>query len=242
VTTCPHCAAGEPSVWDSVFEHYAHQDTNGKLKLCHEPWRSRIPVTAHPRICQGTNVPNPVPDLSAFFELLGRRVKDKVSAQEGVCDALTFDLYGCIQAAIAPSVDKDGKFVDGRMLDVHRLWLIDDVRVMPTPSFPNYATAFGMLGKRGRDRISGMTGVLSSIGFELCDSHIRIAISPPVDKEGKLFDGRWMSISRIEIVDDTHVMPVPTFSTALPTYGATPQQHTHGPADGPSLSTTLRYR
>jgi hypothetical protein len=39
---CPHCAAGEPSVWDDVLFHYAHPHLNGqKLKFCHEPWRDR---------------------------------------------------------------------------------------------------------------------------------------------------------------------------------------------------------
>lgn len=37
---CPHCAAGEPSVWDDVLSHYAHPDGE-KLKICHSPWRER---------------------------------------------------------------------------------------------------------------------------------------------------------------------------------------------------------
>lgn len=37
---CPHCAAGEPSVWDDVLQHYAHPD-GPKLKVCHSPWRER---------------------------------------------------------------------------------------------------------------------------------------------------------------------------------------------------------
>jgi hypothetical protein len=38
--TCPHCVAGEPSVWDDVLFHYAHPDGE-KLKVCHSPWRER---------------------------------------------------------------------------------------------------------------------------------------------------------------------------------------------------------
>jgi len=37
---CPHCVAGEPSVWDDVLFHYAHPDGD-KLKTCHSPWRER---------------------------------------------------------------------------------------------------------------------------------------------------------------------------------------------------------
>jgi len=47
--TCPHCTAGEPSVWDDVLFHYAHPHLAGdKLKFCHEPWRERC------RRCSGT--------------------------------------------------------------------------------------------------------------------------------------------------------------------------------------------
>lgn len=39
---CPHCLAGEPSVWDNVLFHYAHPHADGgKLKFCHDPWRER---------------------------------------------------------------------------------------------------------------------------------------------------------------------------------------------------------
>ena len=41
--SCPHCQAGDPSVWDDVLDHYAHPDAAnpGKLKFCHQPWRAR---------------------------------------------------------------------------------------------------------------------------------------------------------------------------------------------------------
>ena len=38
---CPHCLAGEPSVWDDVLAHYAHPAEGDKLKMCHDPWRDR---------------------------------------------------------------------------------------------------------------------------------------------------------------------------------------------------------
>ena len=180
-----------------------------------------------------------VPDLSSYFDILGRRIRDKVSNQEGVCDVITFDLFGCIQVGIAPPVDKDGKFSEGRMLDVHRVQVIEaDTRVMPRASFPNYLTAFNLLGKKVRDRITGMTGACCSIGFEACDGTMRAAISPPVDKDGKPVDGRYMAMSRLEVLGEERVMPAPTFSTEKPTFGATPQQHAHGPADVPKLSST----
>jgi hypothetical protein len=182
------------------------------------------------------------PDLSSYFDLLGRRIKDKVSGQEGVCDVITFDLYGCIQVGCAPPVDKDGKFVDGKLFDVHRIQVIEaDTRVMPRPSFPNHVTTFGLLGRKVRDRISGMTGVLSSIVFDVSDGLARASISPPVDKDGKHVDGRYMAISRIEVIGDERVMPAPAFSTESPKFGQTPQQHAHGPADVPGAGSTSSF-
>lgn len=42
---CPHCVAGEPSVFDGELEWFAHPDGD-KLKMCHEPWRPRQTQTA----------------------------------------------------------------------------------------------------------------------------------------------------------------------------------------------------
>lgn len=42
---CPHCIAGEPSVWDPVFEHFAHPATSSQLKFCHTPWSPRVTTT-----------------------------------------------------------------------------------------------------------------------------------------------------------------------------------------------------
>lgn len=47
-TRCPHCRAGEPSVWDGVFDHYAHPAGGDKLKFCEDPWRERC------RRCSGS--------------------------------------------------------------------------------------------------------------------------------------------------------------------------------------------
>lgn len=51
---CPHCLAGEPSVWDSVLDHFAHPHPTdaGKLKFCHSPWRDRCRrCSGDPKTC-----------------------------------------------------------------------------------------------------------------------------------------------------------------------------------------------
>ena len=50
---CPHCLAGEASVWDNVLFHYAHPTVDSdKLKFCHDPWRDRCrSCSANPGTC-----------------------------------------------------------------------------------------------------------------------------------------------------------------------------------------------
>lgn len=73
--------------------------------------------------------------IAETIELLGRKAKDKVTGFEGVVSSVSFDLYGCIQAALTPGVDKDGKTLDGHWFDTNRLAMKSGARVMPLPDF-----------------------------------------------------------------------------------------------------------
>lgn len=88
-----------------------------------------------------------------------------------------------------------------------------------------------IMGKRAKDKVSGFEGIISSVSFDLYGC-IQVAISPPVDKDGKLHPGHWLDIHRLEITDHAQVMPVPAF-TGKPMFGATPQAHVHGAAEKP---------
>ncbi len=89
-----------------------------------------------------------------------------------------------------------------------------------------------MLGKTARDRVTGMQGVVSSISFDLYGC-IQAVLTPPIDKDGKLPDGRWLDVHRLELLGDERCMAVPQFEKA-PKFGATPATHTHGPAEKPA--------
>lgn len=71
----------------------------------------------------------------AHLDLLGKTVKDKVTGYTGVVVSVCFDLFGCIQAAVKPPVDKDGKIGDGYFIDVNRLVVTSETRVMPVPEW-----------------------------------------------------------------------------------------------------------
>jgi len=74
--------------------------------------------------------------IKKHLDLLGHKVKDKVSDYEGVVISMSFDLYGCIQADVRPtSLDKDGKFIQGSWLDVNRLEVLTKRPLMDVPNF-----------------------------------------------------------------------------------------------------------
>ena len=74
--------------------------------------------------------------IKKHLDLLGHRVKDRVSDFEGVVISMSFDLYGCIQADVRPTkLDKDGKIVMGSWFDVSRLKVLSKKPLMDAPNF-----------------------------------------------------------------------------------------------------------
>lgn len=66
-----------------------------------------------------------------------------------------------------------------------------------------------MLGRTAKDKVTGFCGVIATVSFDLYGC-VQVVITPPVDKEGKLPDGRWFDVSRL-VFDGPRVMPVPSF-------------------------------
>ena len=72
---------------------------------------------------------------------LGYKARDRVTGFNGVITSMGFDLYGCVQAAITPTItvdDKTGKqeHQAGHWFDCNRLELLTEDRVIPLPDFP----------------------------------------------------------------------------------------------------------
>ncbi len=75
-------------------------------------------------------------DIQKHFELLGQRVRDRVTKMEGIVTSLSFDLYGCIQAIVHPGLEKESqKFADQAWFDVRRLEVVDKEPVMERPEY-----------------------------------------------------------------------------------------------------------
>jgi hypothetical protein len=81
--------------------------------------------------------------LKQHVDILGLRVKDKVTGFAGVASSVSFDLYGCVQVVVTPPAKAD-ESKGGHYFDIQRLEVTDTTRVMPVPSFANLATPEGV--------------------------------------------------------------------------------------------------
>ena len=86
------------------------------------------------------------------------------------------------------------------------------------------------LGRSGKDRITGFSGVVESVSFDVYGC-VQVILKPPVDKDGKLQDGGWFDIARIEFDDRPATMRVP--AQFMDTVATEPGNYAHGPAQKP---------
>lgn len=85
-------------------------------------------------------------NVKKHLAMLGLRVRDKVTGLKGVATSVCFDLYGCIQVAINPGTDKNGKTQDSHWIDVSRIEVLSPKPVMERPNFEYGPVAEGRQG------------------------------------------------------------------------------------------------
>lgn len=73
--------------------------------------------------------------MKNYLAILGYKVRDAVTGQEGIATTVGFDLYGCVQVIVNPGNDKDGKPKDMQWFDHKRLTILDKTPVMAQPTF-----------------------------------------------------------------------------------------------------------
>lgn len=88
------------------------------------------------------------------LQLLGLKVKDRVTGFEGVVTSVSFDLYGCIQATVHLGLGSDGKISDQAWFDVNRLAVELDLPVMSRPYFEKGYQAEGLQGAAEKPAMS----------------------------------------------------------------------------------------
>ena len=75
-----------------------------------------------------------------------------------------------------------------------------------------------LLGLKARDKVTGFSGVIESIAFDLYGC-VQADVRPPLDKDGNIVHGRWMDINRLKITTTKPVMDVPNFDYGIQAEG-----------------------
>ena len=86
------------------------------------------------------------------LNMLGLKVKDRVTGRRGVVTSICFDLYGCVQGLLHPGLDKDGNQMDTAWYDIARLEVEDRVQVMEQPVFVMQSADIGDKGPAEKPR------------------------------------------------------------------------------------------
>lgn len=74
----------------------------------------------------------------------------------------------------------------------------------------NVRKHLSLLGMKVEDKVTGATGVVDSVGFDLYGC-IQASVNPGLGKDGKPMDCRWFDIGRLTIKSEKPVMDVPNF-------------------------------
>lgn len=85
-----------------------------------------------------------------------------------------------------------------------------------------------LLGRRVTDKITGVTGVVTSVTFDLYGC-IQALIQPPTSEDGKTQDPRWFDVARLAVGKEKPVMSRPDFSRIVPA----DEEWDKGPAEKP---------
>lgn len=67
-----------------------------------------------------------------------------------------------------------------------------------------------LLGKKAKDSVTGQEGIITTVSFDLYGC-VQAVITPQA-KDGKVLEGNWMDVARLEILNDKPVMALPDFS------------------------------
>lgn len=67
-----------------------------------------------------------------------------------------------------------------------------------------------LLGKKAKDRITGVEGVITSVSFDLYGC-VQCTLNRGVDKDGKPYDVFWFDIGRMEVASAKRVMDPPDY-------------------------------
>jgi hypothetical protein len=69
-----------------------------------------------------------------------------------------------------------------------------------------------LLGYPVVDKVTGFTGIVTSVSFDLYGC-VQVIVSPPIDKDGKRPEAHWFDEKRLRVTSEERVMPMPCFDS-----------------------------
>jgi hypothetical protein len=115
---------------EAVFNILWTQDPEGLQHLANIAASDRLVLTpAQYDLLKGETI------MDQYFSILGFMVKDAVTGFVGVCDSVSFDLYGCVQCIVRPIMNDKGELLEAKWFDWHRLLKMSEKPVMKVPNF-----------------------------------------------------------------------------------------------------------
>ena len=73
-----------------------------------------------------------------------------------------------------------------------------------------YRKHIELLGLQAEDKITGFSGTIDSICFDLYGC-IQASLRPKMDKDGKIDQGHWFDVTRLKINEKKRVVDFPNF-------------------------------
>jgi len=68
-----------------------------------------------------------------------------------------------------------------------------------------------LLGRKAKDEVTGFTGVVTTVSFDLYGC-VQAVVTPPVSDSGDIKDGQWFDVTRLTLSWQKPVMPRPDFA------------------------------
>lgn len=130
---------------------------------------------------------------------LGYRATDRISGFKGTITSVLFYLNGSVQVHLCPPMDKHGKVEDGYIIDISRAKK-HGTPVMKATRFADesiVAAGIDLLGYEYSQIMTGFIGNATIVSFDLYGC-IEVGLQPPVDKDGKNQDARWIHSSFVK--------------------------------------------
>ncbi|MCM3109930.1 hypothetical protein [Lederbergia lenta] len=125
--------------------------------------------------------------------------KDTVSGFQGLVIARNAHLFGCAQYGLAPQeLSADGSPRNTEYFDEARIEVLDSASAVYGENA--YENIFAIsLGSEVKDKVSEFQGKVLAVIENLhnCNQYY---VEQPVDKDGKIQDGRWFDEGRLEVV------------------------------------------